>query len=161
MRAVELAPGVLEEIERHAREDYPNECCGFTVTPEKGTEEAPRRIVAVEPAPNEYDGERRRRFAIAPPELRAAEQRARTKGGSVSGFYHSHPDHPPQPSQFDEDHAWPWYTYLVVSVDSAGKCEVGAFELDAESRRFERVPLTAARGERPAPSTARASVPEG
>jgi proteasome lid subunit RPN8/RPN11 len=54
----------------------------------------------------------------------------------VSGFYHSHPDHPALPSAFDTEHAWPWYTYVVVSVDAHGVRGVGAFELDAERQRF-------------------------
>lgn len=59
----------------------------------------------------------------------------------VSGFYHSHPDHPAKPSAFDTEHAGPWYTYPVVSVEPGGPREVGAFELDAEHQRFHLCPL--------------------
>jgi hypothetical protein len=40
------------------------------------------------------------------------------------------------PSLFDQDHAWPWYTYLVLSVDHGKAGDLGAFELGAEERRF-------------------------
>lgn len=143
MRSVELRPELLGEIEEHARATYPEECCGFLLSEGPAAESSPRLIHAVVRAPNESEGERRRRFVITAAELRSAEEAARARGTAVVGFYHSHPDHPAHPSQFDQDHAWPWYSYLVVSVTRAPSAfEVAAFELGADSGRFERVPLT-------------------
>ena len=142
LKAVRLAPGVLGSMQAHARADYPNECCGFLLARADRTAGGdPRIVLGVQPAANRSDGEPRRRFVIRPDELRNAE--ARTKGTSlvVGGFYHSHPDHPALPSQVDEDHAWPWYAYLIVSMSASGVARVGAFELDPESRRFRAVPL--------------------
>ena len=36
-------------------------------------------------------------------------------GGELLGFYHSHPDHPARPSQYDLDHAWPTFAYVIVA----------------------------------------------
>ena len=47
----------------------------------------------------------------------AAERQARAPGSSMLGFYHSHPDHPAVPSQYDLDHAWP--TFLCHRVGEA------------------------------------------
>ena len=55
------------------------------------------------------------------------------------GFYHSHPDHPALPSPFDEEHAWPWYSYLVLAVDHGTPGALGGFELDPDRRTFHEV----------------------
>ena len=136
MRTVRIGQDLLEQIERQAAGDYPDETCGFLFS---GAEEAyatTRAVRSIEPVPNSFDGERRRRFVISPMELRVAEERAAGRSEVVSGFYHSHPDHPAVPSAFDAEHAWPWYTYLVVSVGARGPQGVGAFELEADRPRF-------------------------
>ena len=141
MRTVEIGADLVRRIEAEARAAYPDEACGFLFSAATGANGEPRVVSTVEAAANEFPGERRRRFVITPEELRAAEARGAGRGEVVSGFYHSHPDHPARPSAFDTEHAWPWYAYLVVSVDSAGACTVGAFELDAEGGQFHRRPL--------------------
>lgn len=142
MTGVRIERRWVRAMEDHARASYPDECCGFLVgRPEAGPGSDVREIVGTEPAANEYDGERTRRFLVRPEELRDAEDRARARGAVVVGFYHSHPDHPAEPSQLDEVHAWPWYTYLVLGVSAESVGEVRAFELEAESRRFHEVPV--------------------
>ena len=51
---------------------------------------------------------------VRPSDYRLAEQRATELGGELLGFYHSHPDHPSRPSQYDLDHAWPTFAYIIV-----------------------------------------------
>jgi len=142
MRPVSLPSSLLAQMRAHARETYPDEACGFLigVGPDP-TEPEARRILSVERAENTFDGERRRRFLIRPEELRDVERRAESTGRPVVGFYHSHPDHPARPSQFDQDHAWPWYTYVVLSVTASASSAVGAFELDADAAVFREVEL--------------------
>lgn len=142
MTVAHLAPGLLEEISRHGEETYPDECCGFLVG---GVDEEERRIRRVARAPNEFEGERRRRFVIRAEELRKIEEELDGTSDSVLGFYHSHPDHPARPSTFDRDHAWPWYVYLVQSVAQGRAGEIGAFELEAEAREFRAISLLPAR----------------
>lgn len=142
MRPVRVPKGLLEVMGHHAASTYPNECCGFLIARTDPPEEnGPRGIVAARPAANEFEGERRRRFLLRPEELRAAERELEGTGQVVAGFYHSHPDHPAYPSSFDQQHAWPWYTYLVLAVTSSGVGETRAFELDANSAEFHEVPL--------------------
>jgi proteasome lid subunit RPN8/RPN11 len=142
MRPVEVPGPLLDSMARHAVTTYPDECCGFLVAqPDPPEPSGPRSIVATDPASNEFEGERRRRFLVRPEELRAAEQRLDGTGRVLAGFYHSHPDHPARPSQFDQDHAWPWYTYLVVGVTASGAGETRAFELDPVSSEFREVSL--------------------
>jgi proteasome lid subunit RPN8/RPN11 len=146
-----LPKSVVEEIRRHAEAAYPEECCGFLVARETPSDAGdPRRIIRVAPVDNRMEGARTRRFVIPPEELRRFEASLEGTGESLVGFYHSHPDHPAVPSLFDQDHAWPWYTYLVLSVEHGRAAELGAFELTAEERRFAPVPWVVERGTLPA-----------
>lgn len=108
-RRCDLAPGVAAAIRRHGKETFPHECCGALI----GSGD---RVTAVVPLPNTTEEGPRRRFLVRPSDYRTAERRASELGGELVGFYHSHPDHPARPSQFDLDHAWPNFTYVIVSV---------------------------------------------
>lgn len=142
MRAVTLPAALFAEMKAHGRETYPDECCGFLIGAASEPEgDGGRTIAALERARNTFDGERRRRFLIRPEELRDAERRLEGTGRAVVGFYHSHPDHPARPSQFDQDHAWPWYSYVVMAVTPTEAPAVGAFELDPDSSTFREVRL--------------------
>jgi proteasome lid subunit RPN8/RPN11 len=142
MRPVRVTPELLDAMGRHAEETYPEECCGYLVAREDApSPDAPRTILSALPAPNEFEGERRRRFLLRPEELRTAERRLEGTGQIVAGFYHSHPDHPARPSLFDQEHAWPWYSYLVLAVNSGRVGEAHAFELDPDASEFREVPL--------------------
>ncbi len=148
MRAVVVPEALLREMRAHARETYPDECCGFLVAePDPTDEGAARTVVEVHRASNDFEGERRRRFVIRPEELRDAERSVEPTGRVIGGFYHSHPDHPARPSSFDQEHAWPWYTYLVLSTTAQDVPAVGAFELDGESGTFREVPLRTSLGD--------------
>lgn len=142
MRPVRIPSRLADEMRAHGRTAYPDECCGFLVArPDAADPSVAREFVAIRPAPNEFEGERRRRFVIRPQELRTAEEAVAATHHVISGFYHSHPDHPARPSTFDAEHAWPWYTYVVLSVTREAEPAIGAFELDEESRAFSEVPV--------------------
>ena len=97
------------EIRRHGEETYPHECCGALVG--RGS-----RVTATVALPNTTEEGPRRRFMVRPSDYRMAEQKASELGGDLLGFYHSHPDHPARPSQYDLDHAWPTFAYIIVAV---------------------------------------------
>ncbi|MGA9839681.1 MAG: M67 family metallopeptidase [Thermoplasmata archaeon] len=158
MRPVRIPGRLLEGMRRHARETYPDECCGFLVAAQDPpAPDGPRSIVAAEPAPNDFDGERRRRFVIRPEELLSVEHSLEGTGRVVAGFYHSHPDHPALPSAFDQEHAWPWYTYLVLSVTATETPSIGAFELDAVTGVFRETELAVSLGDAEVRESLRAS----
>jgi len=114
------------ELEKNIRMDgeaaYPNECCGIILGEIKSDEtKDARRVVAI--INSREDGEQYHRFLITPEDMLCAEQTARAAKLEVIGFYHSHPDHPSAPSGYDKDHALPFYSYVIVSVDK-GKAQV-------------------------------------
>ena len=115
-RRLTFSARVDEAIRRHGEETYPHECCGALV----GRGDAVTDTVAL---PNTTEEGPRRRFLVRPSDYRLAEQRATELGGELLGFYHSHPDHPAKPSQYDLDHAWPTFAYVIVSV-AVGKSEL-------------------------------------
>src|SRR5437016_1851280 len=103
--------GVEASIRRHGEAAYPHECCGALVG--RGA-----RVTGAVALPNTTEEGPRRRFLVRPSDYREAERRATELGGELLGFYHSHPDHPARPSQYDLDHAWPTFAYVIVSVAS-------------------------------------------
>src|SRR5262249_50787910 len=94
--SVSLSSPALDAIPRHGQETYPHECCGALI----GYADPPLILVAL-PLPNTTEEGPRRRFLIRPSDYREAEQAARAAELSLLGFYHSHPDHPAEPSQHD------------------------------------------------------------
>ena len=125
-----LAPGVAGAIRRHGEETYPHECCGALVG-KSGSADA---IVAL---PNMTEEGPRRRFLVRPSDYRLAEQRAGDLGSELLGFYHSHPDHPARPSQYDLDHAWPTFAYVIVSVAAGAAADMTAWWLEDDRTTFE------------------------
>jgi len=116
---------LAEKIREHGIETYPYECCGallgtdhegLATDPNRESRKVSREIISLFPLVNRRDDSPRNRFAVTPDDVREAEKAASAQGLEVIGWYHSHPDHPAKPSDFDRDHAWPWYSYIIVSV---------------------------------------------
>ena len=124
---------------------YPNECCRVIYGRDTATE---RAVSAVEPLVNAFEaGEQYHRFSISPRQLMDADRKAGARGELVLGFYHSHPDHPARPSEYDREHAWPFYSYVIVNVAKGTPGEMTSWELDTTGERFAAQPIrVSARG---------------
>lgn len=130
-----LPRSALEAIRRHGERDYPNECCGLLLGAAPGG--AARAVREAQALRNANTASPRNRFDFDPAEHLEAQRAARGRGLEVIGFYHSHPDHPAQPSQYDLDHAaWPGYSYLIVSIRQGAAAEANSFELAEDRSRF-------------------------
>ena len=110
-KVVAIQPHVLDTIRRHGAWTFPDECCGALI-------ERDGAIVVALALENTTRDAATRRFRIGPDAYRKAETFARAAGGMLVGFYHSHPDAPPRPSQYDLDHAWPNLAYLILAVNA-------------------------------------------
>jgi proteasome lid subunit RPN8/RPN11 len=128
----ELAADAEAEIRRHGTETYPNECCGALIA-------SGEAIVEAFPLPNTTDEGPRRRFLIGPNDYRLAEKRARERGGTLAGFYHSHPDHPARPSETDLAQAWPNLTYIIVAVREGQPEDLRFWRLREDRSGFEEI----------------------
>ena len=125
----------LEEIRRHGEQDYPYECCGLLIG--RFAEDKRKVVTQTYPISNaREEAAKRNRFLIQPDELMRGERYARERGLDVVGFYHSHPDHPAVPSQYDLDYAWPTYSYIIVSVPQGSAGDLFSWELEADRSRF-------------------------
>ena len=130
-----LRPAVPDAIRRHGAETYPNECCGALI----GRDGVVTDTFAL---PNTTEEGPRRRFLVRPDDYRQAEGRARETGGDLLGFYHSHPDHPARPSQYDLDHAWPFFSYIIVSVQNGDPQDMTSWRLREDRSAFDQEDLT-------------------
>jgi proteasome lid subunit RPN8/RPN11 len=90
-----------------------------------------KEVVRLAPAVNRRTDDPHR-YLIAPDDLRRLEGDLRLEGLEIVGYYHSHPDHPAVPSAFDTEHAWPWYSYLIVRVERGRGLEAASWTLDDE-----------------------------
>ena len=125
---------VLNVIRRHAEAGYPEEVCGGLLGSVAGNGSI--EIVEASPIDNTREDERGRRYLIGPDDVLQLERRAEAAGSQVIGYYHSHPDAPAVPSEFDREHAWPWYTYLIVSVVDGEARDARSWRLADDRQRF-------------------------
>ena len=132
LRLNELVDGA---IRAHGQETYPNECCGALI----GRNGVISETLAL---PNMTDEGPRTRFRVTPNDYRVAEKRATEVGGELLGFYHSHPDHPARPSQYDLDHAWPFFSYVIVSVREGVSGDMTSWRLREDRSAFDEEQLT-------------------
>ena len=132
---IQITEKLLDEIREHGQRDYPYECCGLLI----GRFEAEGRKVVLETyaiSNAREESAKRNRFLITPEELIGGEKHAASKALDVVGFYHSHPDCPAVPSQYDLEHAWPTYSYIIVSTNSEQAKELFSWEQEPDRTRF-------------------------
>jgi len=141
-------------IRAHGARDYPSECCGVLlgsvnglekvvreVVPLKNLRHDPERAQALLPVDDAGRETERNRFLIDPTDQLRVEKGARARGLEVLGYYHSHPDHPARPSNYDREHAWPWYAYVILSVEKGEPKDLTCWLLSEDRSVFEPEPL--------------------
>lgn len=122
---------------------YPEECCGILIGEVPGEQEGNNLYVSqARKVPNLWEGKARtHRFLADPSALFQAEKEYRGKPEGIVGIYHSHPDVPANPSIFDLERAWPFYSYLILSVYEGKLKEARAWRLAKDLRRFRELKL--------------------
>ncbi len=142
-----LSAADRETIKRHLEAGYPDEACGVMIGRElPGTpgasgqgvgSSACTEVVRLVLADNAREDSRHNRYVIPPEAVLAAEKAARAEGLGVIGYFHSHPDHPARPSEFDREHAWPGLSYLIVSIRGGKSEDVRSWRLSDDRERFD------------------------
>jgi proteasome lid subunit RPN8/RPN11 len=140
---IELSAGGDATIRRLASAAYPAEGCGVLLGRFSGD-----RVRAVEAThgTNLNRDRSRDRYVLDPADIVRADRDARARGMDIVGFWHSHPDHPARPSQFDTDHAWVDYVYLIVNTTASGAGDLNGFTLTEEGGPFEQLGLAVSAG---------------
>jgi proteasome lid subunit RPN8/RPN11 len=128
---MKISRQLLDQIHRHLESGYPNESCGVML----GKDGVVTEIVS---ADNQRTDSARNRYLIDPLAYIKIERDADKRGLQVLGIYHSHPDVAARPSQFDLDHAWPNFSYLIVSVCKDKAVESNSWLLREDRSQFDQ-----------------------
>ena len=133
MAGIILTKKIIDQFESHGENEYPHECCGFILG-----EFEDGKGVALEyiQAENTKEENRERRFLIDPMAYQHAEDEADERGLSVISIVHSHPDHPHNPSDFDRDHAWPGFSYIIIAVHKGKSVSFKSWQLSQDRKVF-------------------------
>ncbi len=137
-----LSHKLVDEIRGHGAKTYPHECCGALLGRADG--DGRKLVEELHALANRREDSLRSRFLVTAEDYRAAEKAARAKGLEIVGWYHSHPDHPARPSEFDREHAWPWYSYVIVAVADRQPGEITSWTLHEDRSQFDPETLVVA-----------------
>jgi len=132
--ALSISDSLLDRIRYHGTSAYPLECCGLLLG--RAARDG-KSVVDLMPMQNSREDTPESRYLIAPDDLLVAEKEARKQGVDIIGVYHSHPDHPARPSNFDREHAFPWYSYIIVSVEKGEAIELTSWILRDDRSAFD------------------------
>jgi len=126
----------INTINTLSEQTFPDECCGFLLGE---TTDDGKIVRATHWVENEReDKQRYHRFLITPDVYMKTEKVAREKGLDIIGFFHSHPDAPAKPSEYDAEHAWPWYSYAIVSVRNGKAAELTSWVMADDRSQFNK-----------------------
>lgn len=129
-----LQPGHEQSIRQAGQLSFPRECCGFILGEVRA---GLRNVVLLIPTYNDREASAQsNRFAIDPMEFLKAERTAQREKLMLLGFYHSHPNGSARPSAFDLEHAWPWYSYVIVSVRDGIAEQITSWTLNKDGSQF-------------------------
>ncbi len=129
-----ISRALLIEIHRHLEAGYPHEACGVMLGKDGVVTEVVR-------ADNQRSDSAHNRYLIDPLAYRKIERDADKRGIQIVGIYHSHPDVAARPSQFDLDHAFPYFSYLIVSVRKGKATESNSWQLREDRSQFDQEPV--------------------
>jgi proteasome lid subunit RPN8/RPN11 len=129
-----ITQNLLNQIHCHLEETYPEEGVGFLF----GQEGDESTVKALHPVPNAWqpEVERRHRYDVAPLDIMQADDKAEEMGLVIVGAYHSHPDHPNEPSETDRERAHPFFIYLITSVQKGKATDTRAWRLLEDRSKF-------------------------
>jgi proteasome lid subunit RPN8/RPN11 len=140
MTTVIISDVLKGRIFEQLQQTYPNEGGGFLLGIHQGGEIT---VKDVHPVDNVFESEEQfHRYAMTPKDWMRLEDEADAKGLSLVGYYHSHPDHPAIPSEFDRVHALPNFRYLITSVREGKAAELRAWQLSDDRSQFNELTLT-------------------
>lgn len=137
---ITIRPVAKDLMLKDAVQAFPDECCGFLFGEEDS--EGNRTITDIQVVNNAKEGDKRRRFVIAPLDYIRAEQYAEENNLLLLGVYHSHPNHPAIPSEHDRVAAQPYFSYIIISVLEGKIGPVRSWRLNDETQ-FEEETVAA------------------
>jgi proteasome lid subunit RPN8/RPN11 len=132
--SLHISADILGQIHSYGQKAYPEEGAGLLIGSADG---ANRKVETILPLSNaREDAVRHNRYLITPQDMLNGEQQAAQRGMDVIGVFHSHPDHPNQPSEFDREWALPWFSYVITSVDKGQTTASRSWRLSDDRQKF-------------------------
>ncbi len=135
---IRLKSADVEEIKQIAQKTYPHECCGVMVG---SVENGVKTVTELIPTENQRTDSPANRYLITPDLFNELEKKLKGTDRAIVGFFHSHPDVPARPATYDQDHAWPWYSYVIVSVNEGEAGEIHNWKLRDDRSAFDAVKM--------------------
>jgi proteasome lid subunit RPN8/RPN11 len=132
---LQISSEALIRIHAHGEEAYPEEGAGLMLGHADGDVRVVTTILGIDNA--REDGARHNRYLITAQDMLYGEQEAMRRGLDIVGIFHSHPDHPNRPSDFDREWALPWFSYLITSVQSGKAVESRSWRLQDDRSSFD------------------------
>jgi len=134
---LKIDKSAYDALRRHGEETYPHECCGVLLGEINGDG---RKVTSVVRCGNTRTDSPENRYHIDPRELVKIQREGRERGEDIVGFYHSHPDHPPQWSQTDLAEAhWIGCSYVITSVEKGKAALTHSFELSGSDENDKQL----------------------
>ncbi len=138
---LQLSEEILAKIHANGEKAYPEEGAGFML----GSDGEERAVRAIFPLSNaREDAARKNRYLFTPEDYVRAELEADRLGLSLIGVFHSHPDHPNRPSEFDREWAQPYFSYVITSVRLGKALESRSWRLVEDRSEFQEEQITLA-----------------
>jgi proteasome lid subunit RPN8/RPN11 len=132
---LEILPSILKQIHGHGAAAYPEEGAGLMLG---HVQEDIRLVKAILPLTNaREDAARHNRYLLTAQDMLKGEQEAARLGLDILGIFHSHPDHPDRPSEFDREWALPWFSYVITRVDQGTAISSRSWRLTDGRDEFE------------------------
>ncbi|KAA3644598.1 MAG: hypothetical protein DWQ07_14365 [Chloroflexi bacterium] len=137
--SIKIKKEVFIQIQQHGEAAYPEEGAGLLLGRVDGEERFIEAILALENS--REDEARHNRYLITAQDMLHGEKEAAAQGLDVIGVFHSHPDHPDQPSEFDREWALPWFSYIITSVQKGQATSSHSWRLLDDRSSFEEEPI--------------------
>ena len=139
---MEIASDILRQIHAHGESAYPDEGAGLLLGTADGDHKQVLVMMGLSNAREQ--AARHNRYLLTPQDMLHGEQEAQRLGLDVLGVFHSHPDHPNRPSDFDREWAMPWYSYVITSVQAGQAVESRSWRLEEDRSAFieEQIQVT-------------------
>lgn len=144
MSVIQITPEILARVHGFGEQAYPDEGAGFLLG---SGGDLIKQVVDIIALPNTREEEaRHNRYLIAPADYLQAELTAERLGLELIGVFHSHPDSPNQPSEFDRDWAQPSFSYIITGVQAGKASGSRSWRLTEDRTRFEEEEIRISEG---------------
>lgn len=136
---LKISSELLHSLQAHGEAAYPNEGAGLLLG---SANDNSKTVADIFPLANHWEAEEQyHRYLITPQDMLKGEQEAARRGLDVIGIFHSHPDHPAEPSGMDRDWALPWYSYIITTIAQRRATVSRSWLLREDRSAFEEEPL--------------------